>query len=146
MAAAFADYDKHDALGLAALVRERAMKPEELLDAAVARIERNNPQINAVILKLYDRAWAAIATGLPQGPFAGVPFLLKDLGQMLKGERLAMGSRLFADYVRGKDSTLTQRLEAAGLVIAGKTSTPAPSQRSAGSPAISRSRSSSARR
>ena len=124
MADAFADYDRHDGLGLAALVRQRAVSPAELLEAAIARIEHTNPHVNALTLKLYDRARAAIARGLPQGPFAGVPFLLKDLGQMLKGERLATGSRLFADYVPAKDSTLTERFEAAGLVIAGKTSTP----------------------
>jgi amidase len=124
MADAFADYDKHDALGLAALVRKREVSPVELLETAVICIERVNPELNALTLKLYDRARAAIAKGLPEGPFTGVPFLLKDLGQMLKDERLATGSRLFADYVPGKDSTLTRRFEAAGLVIAGKTSTP----------------------
>ncbi len=124
MAGAFPDYANHDALGLAALVRRREASPAELLEAAVERIERVNPQINAITLKLYDRARAAIAGGLPEGPFMGVPFLLKDLGQMLKGVRLATGSRLFADYVPAKDSTLAQRFEAAGLVIAGKTSTP----------------------
>ncbi len=124
MADAFPDYGKHDALGLAALVRKREAAPAELLEAAIQRIERVNPRINALTLQLYDRACAAIAKGLPQGPFTGVPFLLKDLGQMLKGERLATGSRLFADYVPAKDSTLTRRFEAAGLVIAGKTSTP----------------------
>lgn len=124
MTKAFPDYDKHDAIGLAALVRKRETTAAELLEAAIGRIERINPRINALTLKLYDRARAAISRGLPQGPFTGVPFLLKDLGQMLKGERLATGSRLFADYVPAKDSTLTRRFEAAGLVIAGKTSTP----------------------
>jgi amidase len=119
-----AQYDAQDGLALAELVRSRAVTPAELLEAAIARIERANPHLNAVITKLYDRARATVAKGLPQGPFTGVPFLLKDLGQMLKGERLASGSRLFADYVPAKDSTLAQRFEAAGLVIAGKTSTP----------------------
>ena len=120
----FADYDRHDALGLAALVRRREASAAELLEAAIDRIERLNPRINALTLKLYERARTAITRGLPQGPFAGVPFVLKDLGQMLKGERLATGSRLFADYVPAKDSTLAQPFEAAGLVIAGKSSTP----------------------
>jgi Asp-tRNA(Asn)/Glu-tRNA(Gln) amidotransferase A subunit family amidase len=124
MADAFPDYDKHDALGLAALVRQREATPAELLEAAIARIERANPRVNAVIDTLYERARAAIARGLPQGPFTGVPFLLKDLGQMLTGVRLRSGSRLFADYVAPKDSTLARRFEAAGLVVAGKTSTP----------------------
>lgn len=124
MAGAFPDYDKHDALGLAALVRGRETSPAELLEAAIQRIERANLHVNAVIDPLYGRARAAIERGLPQGPFTGVPFLLKDLGQMLKAEHLRSGSRLFADYVPAKDSTLTQRFEAAGLVIAGKTNTP----------------------
>jgi amidase len=121
---AFADYDKHDALGLAALVRAREASPAELLEAAIARIERANPHINAVITRFYDRASASIARGLPEGLFTGVPFLLKDLGQMLKGERLANGSRLFLDFVPERNSTLAQRYEASGLVIAGKTNTP----------------------
>jgi amidase len=116
--------DSQDGLALAELVRKRAVTAEELLEAAIARIERANPHVNAVIHKLYDRARAAIAKGLPEGPFRGVPFLLKDLGQMLKGEPLRSGSRLFADYVPAKDSTLTQRYESAGLVIAGRTNTP----------------------
>lgn len=124
MAKAFPDYEDHDALGLAALVRKRETTPAELLEAAIARIERTNPNVNAVIDPLYDRARAAIARGLPQGPFTGVPFLLKDLGQMLTGVRLRSGSRLFADYVAPKDSTLARRYEVAGLVIAGKTNTP----------------------
>jgi amidase len=117
-------YEDHDGLALAELVRRRETTSAELLDAAILRIERANPRVNAVITPLYERARKAIAAGLPKGPFTGVPFLLKDLGQMLKGERLANGSRLFLDFVPERDSTLTQRFEAAGLVIAGKTNTP----------------------
>jgi len=84
MADPFPDYGKHDALGLAALVSRREVTSAELLETAIQRIERINPRINALTLKLYDRARAAIAKGLPQGPFTGVPFLLKDLGQMLR--------------------------------------------------------------
>lgn len=124
MTGAFAAYDEYDALGLAALVRKGEAAPAEMLEAAIARIERANPHVNAVIDPLYDRARAAIARGLPQGPFTGVPFLLKDLGQMLKGTHLRSGSRLFADFVAPKDSTLARRYEAAGFVIAGKTNTP----------------------
>ncbi len=105
-------------------MRRRQVKPAELLDAATARIERANPRLNAVILPLYERARKTIAAGLPEGPFAGVPFLLKELGQMLAGARLANGSKLFADFVPTRDSTLTKRFVAAGLVVAGKTNTP----------------------
>jgi len=118
------DYENYDGLALAELVRRRQVKPAELLEAALARIERANPRLNAVILPLEARARKAIAAALPEGPFTGVPFLLKELGQMLAGERLAGGSKLFADFVPTRDSTLTRRFEAAGLVIAGKTNTP----------------------
>jgi len=124
MAEIFPGYETHDGLALAELVRRGEVSAGELLDAAIARIERANPFVNAVIAPLYDRARNAIAAGLPQGPFAGVPFLLKDLGQMLPGERLSFGSRLFADYVPDRVSTLTARYLAAGLVVAGKTNTP----------------------
>ncbi|MCW5772303.1 MAG: amidase, partial [Rhodospirillaceae bacterium] len=124
MADSFPGYESFDGLALADLVRRREASPVELLDAAIARIERANPHLNAVIAPLYDRARRTIAAGLPQGPFTGVPFLLKDLGQMLPGERLSFGSRLFADYVPDRASTLTARYLAAGLVVAGKTNTP----------------------
>jgi amidase/6-aminohexanoate-cyclic-dimer hydrolase len=72
----FADYEQYDALGLADLVRRRKVSPTELLDAAIERVEARNGIVNAVVLKLYDYARRAIADGLPEGPFTGVPFLL----------------------------------------------------------------------
>src|SRR5260370_12925229 len=75
----FADYESYDALGLADLVRRRLVTPTELLDAAIARVEARNPVVNAVVLRLYDHARKAIADGLPDGPFRGLPYLLKDL-------------------------------------------------------------------
>lgn len=120
----FSDYGKYDALGLADLVRKRAVKPEELLDEAIARTERVNPKINAVVLKHYDEARARIARGLPQGPFAGVPFLLKDLHLLLDGTVTSYGSALFRNEKADHDSTLTERYLAAGLVVFGKTNSP----------------------
>jgi amidase len=117
------DYDEHDGLGLASLVRTKAVKSEELLDAAIARVEARNPRLNAVVMKLYDFARQAIASGLPDGPFRGVPFLLKDLNAPLAGVRTTRGSRFFADVVPSEDGELTKRLKRAGLVIFGKTNT-----------------------
>src|SRR5690606_41597068 len=93
----FADYDKHDGLGLADLVRRREVKPEELLDEAISRTEAVNPRINAVVLKHYDEARAQIARGLPEGPYKGVPFLLKDLHLLLDGTVTSFGSALFGN-------------------------------------------------
>ena len=119
----FNEYEQYDALGLAELVRQRQVTPQELLDAAIARVEARDGSVNAVVTTMYDQARAAIAAGLPDGPFTGVPFMLKDLGVLYAGVRTANGSRIFADFVANHDSTLVSRYKAAGLVIA-KTNTP----------------------
>src|SRR5262249_38485491 len=82
------------------------------------------PEINAVVCRLYDEARAAIAAGLPDGPFTGVPYLLKDLGAHYQGAVTTYGGGLFKDFVVDHDSELTARLKRAGLVIFGKTNTP----------------------
>jgi Asp-tRNA(Asn)/Glu-tRNA(Gln) amidotransferase A subunit family amidase len=79
----FADYERYDALGLADLVRRKAVSPDDLLEAAIERLEMRNPVVNAVVMPLYDHGRKAIADGLPAGPFRGVPFPLKDLGGWL---------------------------------------------------------------
>lgn len=114
----------HDALGLAELVRKRQVSAGELLDAAIARAEAMDPRFNFMAQKLYDRARAQIARGLPRGPFTGVPWLLKDLNTHIAGERTGQGSRFYADYRATQTSELVLRHEAAGLVIFGKTTTP----------------------
>ncbi|HEY5638740.1 MAG TPA: amidase [Dehalococcoidia bacterium] len=113
-----------DATSQAELVRTKQIKPEELLDAAIERIERLNPQLNAVVLPMYDQARAAIAAGLPDGPFTGVPFVLKDLGAMYAGVVQTQGSSFCKDLVSPIDSELTRRYKEAGLVICAKTNTP----------------------
>lgn len=122
--AAMAEYGKLDATALAELVRRKEFSASELLDEAIARAERHNPDINAIVLRLDDLARRAIADGLPDGPFAGVPFLLKDLSNALAGAARTSGSRFFRDYVPDFDSELVRRYKAAGLVIFGKTNTP----------------------
>lgn len=120
--AAFADYEQYDALGLADLVRRGKVTPTDLLESAIERVEARNPTVNAVIMPLYDHGRRAIASGLPDGPFRGVPFLLKDLGAPLTGERMTRGSRFFADTPPSTfDSEHVARLKRAGLVIFGRT-------------------------
>jgi len=122
--AGFSDYDKYDGLGLAELVRSRQVKPAELVEEAIARIDRYNPSLNAVVHKMYGQALEAAASDLPGGPFKGVPFLLKDLMAFYKGEPLTNSSRFFKDYVPDFDSELVKRYRNAGLIVVGKTNTP----------------------
>ena len=119
----FAEYEAYDALGLAALVKAGEVSATEVLEAAIARVEARNPAVNAVVMELYDLAAQAIEAGLPDGPFTGVPFLLKDLGAALAGARTAGGSRFFADLPpASEDSLHVSRLKRAGMVIYGKSS------------------------
>ena len=92
----FAEYEQYDALGLAELVRRKEVTAGELLEAAIERVEARNPAVNAVTMKLYDHGRNAI-TGLPDGPFSGVPFLMKDLTSPIAGVCMTRGSRFFAD-------------------------------------------------
>ena len=119
---AFVDYEQYDALGLADLVRRGKVTPTDLLEAAIERVEARNGAVNAVIMPLYDHGRRAIAAGLPDGPFRGVPFLLKDLGAPLTGERMTRGSRFFADTPPSTfDSENVARIKRAGFVIFGRT-------------------------
>jgi Asp-tRNA(Asn)/Glu-tRNA(Gln) amidotransferase A subunit family amidase len=123
-AGAFPGYLKYDGLGLADLVRRKEVKPEELLEAAISRIDAMNPKINAVVTKMYDEARKTVSQGLPDGPFTGVPFLVKDLGATYAGVRNTSGSKLFAEYVPDFDNELVKRYKKAGLVTLGRTNTP----------------------
>lgn len=122
--AGFAEYESYDATGLAALVRSGEVTPDELLDAALSRIEAHEPALHALVHRFEDRGRQAIAAGLPDGPFTGVPFLLKNTGLELEGTLLSTGSRLFADAVSPRTGTLVARYEAAGLVLIAKSNTP----------------------
>lgn len=118
------DYTHHDAVGLAELVRKKEVSAEELLDAAIARIKRLNPNLNAVVESMYDEARRSVIEGLPDGPFTGVPFLLKPIAISAVGARITSGSRLFADNVGQFDTELVKRYKRAGLVITGLTNVP----------------------
>lgn len=120
----YTDYSAQDAVGLAALIRKGEVSAAEVLEAAIARAEAVNPGINAIVLKHYDLARRALAERVPQGPLAGVPWLLKDLGIYLKGTITTNGSAFFRDAVASFDSTLVERYRRGGLVIFGKTAAP----------------------
>lgn len=111
-------------MGLAELVAQKEVSATELLDAAIGRVDEVNPRINALVTPMYDQARAAIDTGLPEGPFAGVPFILKDLRAQYAGVPTTSGSQFFTDYTPARDSELVARYKKAGLVIFGKTNTP----------------------
>ena len=113
-----------DATAQAELVRRKEIKPIELVDAAIERIERLNPRLNAVVTPMYDEARRVASGPLPDGPFTGVPFLLKDLTAEYAGARMTEGSAFLQDYVSREDSELTRRFKRAGLVVLGKTNTP----------------------
>ena len=116
--------DSHDALGLAALVKAREISASELLEAAIARAEAADARFSFMAQRHYDRARAKVAAGLPDGPFTGVPWLLKDLNTYLEGTVTANGSRLYRDAVAPVSSELVRRIEAAGFVVFGKTASP----------------------
>jgi amidase len=113
-----------DATAQAELVRRKQLKPIELVDTAIARIERLNHVLNTVVTPMFELARSAASNQLPDGPFRGVPFLLKDLLASYAGVRMASGSLSLRNFVPDHDSELVVRLKRAGLVILGKTNTP----------------------
>ena len=113
-----------DATDLAALVARGAVSPTELLDAALTAVAELNPRLNAVVLMQEAVARAAIARGLPQGPFRGVPFLIKDLGCEAVDFPSHNGSRLLANTTYRRDSAIFQRMRATGVVTFGRTCSP----------------------
>ena len=115
------DFALLDAVAQADLVRRREVAPIELVDAAIARIERLNPGLNAVVTPMYDEARRFARGSLPAGPFSGVPFLLKDSLASYAGARMTAGSRLLYSHIAGHDSELVTRLRRAGLIVLGKT-------------------------
>jgi amidase len=123
MQMAFREYGNYDAVGLADLVRGKHVSAKELLDEAIARTAKVDGEINAVVVKHYDFAERQIDQGLPEGPFTGVPFLLKDL-DILEGTRTTSGASIYKDNVADHTGTLARRFLASGVTIFGKSSTP----------------------
>jgi amidase len=120
---AFKEYGNYDAMGLAELVRKKQVTAGELLDEAIARTAQVDPQINAVVVKHYDYARRQIDRGLADGPFTGVPFLLKDL-DLIEGTRTTSGASVYRDNVADHTSTLARRFLDSGVTIFGKSSSP----------------------
>src|SRR2546430_1669086 len=116
-----------DATAQAGRGRQRRVSPRELVDGAIGRIERVNPQLNAVLIQRFEKARAeAAAPELPDGPFRGVPFLLKDLICHSAGDPYHAGMRLLRElkWVERYDTYLAARFRAAGFVFLGRTNVP----------------------
>ena len=118
------EYDRLDAVALAALVARREVTPLELLDAALERADARNTRINAIVARYDDEARARARGPLPPGPLSGVPFLLKDLLAAWRGHPLTGSSRLLEGWIAPEHSEVVRRLERAGLVFFGQTNTP----------------------
>jgi amidase len=116
---------QHGAVGAADLVRRGEVRPGDLVEGALDRIERLDPELGAVVVPLAERARARVAAGV-SGPFAGVPLLLKDAGQELAGTPHSVGTRCLreAGHVSPATTPLTARLEALGFVVVGKAKVP----------------------
>jgi len=120
----YEDYVAHDGLGLAQLVADGEVSPGELLESARARADAVDPQINAICRRLDREANARVASESLDRPFAGVPFLLKDLHQDYAGHPTSAGCRALAQHAVDLNATVVDRWLDAGLVVFGKTSTP----------------------
>jgi len=118
------EYLQHDATGLAGLVRAGEVTAHELLDLALQRTAATDEAIGAVVHVEEAAARRSIDAGLPEGPFTGVPFLLKDLGCEAIDFPSSQGSQLFADSRYSYDSEIFLRMRATGLVTFGRTAAP----------------------
>ena len=118
------DFHTHDGLGIAELIRRREISPRDAVLSAISRIEAVNAPLNAVVHQMFDRALGEADGNIPDGPFRGVPFLLKDLVAWSEGEPVSCGSRLFKGWLPPFDSEMTRRYRRAGLIVVGKTNTP----------------------
>lgn len=114
------DFSSHDAIGLTQLVRSGDVSAPELVEAAIAQVERLDGKINAVIYRNFDQARAVAAGPLPDGPFKGVPFLVKDFGIGVAGWPCTSGSKFCAGVVDSQDTGLARRYREAGVVMLGR--------------------------
>ncbi|QJQ95222.1 MULTISPECIES: amidase [Halomonadaceae] len=118
------EYQAQDATSLAALIRQGEVSRDEVFDVACRLIERDNPVLGAVVRTRYERAREELRHVNPEAPFAGVPFLTKDLLTAIAGEPLASGSAALQHWRAERDSSLMRRYRRAGLAILGQTATP----------------------
>lgn len=122
-------YQDYDAIGLAELIRNKEVQPVEIIEAAIRRIEALNPEINAVVYDMYDKARAASRSYNPEergagGPFAGVPILIKNINQDIGGEPLTSGSAAFRNYRPAADSEFVRQLRKTDVILMGITNVP----------------------
>src|ERR1043166_3957992 len=119
-----ADYSKYDALGLAELVSKRHVSPKELAETVAAAIDAVNPHLNAVVETYPDRIDGLDEATLGDGPFRGVPFLIKDVFGHEKGRKIEFGSRLCAGMTVEEGTCFVDLLKAAGVNILGRSAAP----------------------
>lgn len=117
-------YADADGIELGRMVNKGEVTPAELVECAVTTIERLNPELNAVIHKLYDMGRKAAETVDRSAPFAGVPYLLKELASSWEGAPLTNSSYFLKDFVASFDSEAVKRLKAAGFLLVGKSNAP----------------------
>jgi amidase len=117
-------YWRTDGVGLAKMVRDGDVTPTELLEVAIANIEKLNPALNAVVHRLYDMGRAAAAAAPRDAPFAGVPYLLKEASTQWTGAPLTIASKWMRNVTATRDSEIAKRIKAAGFVIVGKSNAP----------------------
>jgi len=118
------EYCKYDATGLAELVRNGDVSAKELAEFAAEGVVKVNPMLNAIIEVFRDRVDTLDESTIPDGPFSGVPFFLKDLGPRQKGRLQEAGSRLMKGYIAEYSSFITEKIELSGLNIMGRTTCP----------------------
>mgnify|MGYP001501870666 CR=1 FL=1 len=116
-------YAGSDALGIGEMVRGKKVKASEMIEAATPLVERLDPQLNAVVIRTFDLARERSADP-GEGVFAGVPFLLKNLGTMWKGTPMTWGTPYLKDFFCAEDSEIGRRMKAAGLMPIGRSNTP----------------------
>ena len=100
-------YWHYDGIGLAELIKKKEVSVSEILEAVISRVEEINPSINAVINKMYDQSRKNSTT---TGAFAGVPILLKDITQEIKGEPITSGSKAYKNYRAEEDSEFVKSI------------------------------------
>ncbi len=122
--AGFSEYGNYDAVGLAELIRDSEVTAEEVLEAALVRMRAMQPELNAVVTEMESEARRTLEAGLTKAPFAGVPFMIKDLNCLYAGVPMQNGSRFYADFVPDHDGEIVTRQKRAGLVTIAKTNTP----------------------
>lgn len=118
------EYKDFDGLGLAELIKKKELQPKEVLTEAIKTIEEQNPKLNAVINKFYEKAEKEAENVNLEGVFAGVPMLLKDIAQEIEGEKITSGSKALQGYHAKTDSQYVKNVRNSGALIVGQTNIP----------------------